>query len=300
VTSYEPRVARFASIDSAREFSNPYAYVGWRPTHFVDPSGMLLDVPPTFTPAFDQPKGPVGSIQYSLKGALADGTRNGQMFTYEGQKIGSGLSSFGSARGFGAMLTGVLLDVVGLLTAAFPFANVAQAAALGTVGGVVGGLVGLAKHGSLAGAAQGAARLGAIGFRAGAVDTHLFAVGQIAGVPSSIYAWGAKVADAVGEGNIGQAAEAFVTGAFLTLVPKYGYYGGGLWGIEQFGAGAPVLNWVDAARFSHDLRLDHLGWAGAVFNPASRGLPPGILGAAYAGFGIPFFAAGGLVQAALR
>jgi RHS repeat-associated protein len=37
---YEPRVARFSGIDPARQFPNPYTYVGWRPTHFVDPTGM--------------------------------------------------------------------------------------------------------------------------------------------------------------------------------------------------------------------------------------------------------------------
>jgi RHS repeat-associated protein len=37
---YEPRVARFLAHDPAREYMNPYAYVGWRPTVLIDPTGM--------------------------------------------------------------------------------------------------------------------------------------------------------------------------------------------------------------------------------------------------------------------
>lgn len=33
-------MARFTSTDPVREYANPYAYVGWKPTALVDPTGM--------------------------------------------------------------------------------------------------------------------------------------------------------------------------------------------------------------------------------------------------------------------
>jgi hypothetical protein len=86
-----------------------------------------------------------------------------------------------------------------------------------------------------------------------------------------------------------------------TVVPKYGYWGGGTWGRDQFGTGgAPILNWVEAASNKHDSRFDHFAWAGTVLSPSADGLPPGVLGSAYALIGIPFFAAAGYAQRSLR
>jgi RHS repeat-associated protein len=39
---YDPMIARFASIDPAREYMSPYAYVRWTPTRLVDPTGMVV------------------------------------------------------------------------------------------------------------------------------------------------------------------------------------------------------------------------------------------------------------------
>lgn len=36
---YDPAIGRFLTIDPARQFANPYTYVGWRPTMLVDPTG---------------------------------------------------------------------------------------------------------------------------------------------------------------------------------------------------------------------------------------------------------------------
>jgi len=40
---YDPRIASFVSEDPAREYMNPYAYVGWNPVRYVDPTGAYLD-----------------------------------------------------------------------------------------------------------------------------------------------------------------------------------------------------------------------------------------------------------------
>src|SRR5262249_55541152 len=39
---YDPRTPRFVRADPVRQFANPYAYVGWRPTSFVDRTGMVF------------------------------------------------------------------------------------------------------------------------------------------------------------------------------------------------------------------------------------------------------------------
>jgi RHS repeat-associated protein len=38
---YDPRVANFLTEDPARQYANPYAYVGWKPTSRGDPTGMM-------------------------------------------------------------------------------------------------------------------------------------------------------------------------------------------------------------------------------------------------------------------
>jgi len=40
---YDPQIASFLTEDSAREYSDPYAYVGWNPEKFVDPTGTLAE-----------------------------------------------------------------------------------------------------------------------------------------------------------------------------------------------------------------------------------------------------------------
>jgi RHS repeat-associated protein len=39
---YDPRVASFVTEDPVREYANPYAYVGWNPVKFTDPTGMVF------------------------------------------------------------------------------------------------------------------------------------------------------------------------------------------------------------------------------------------------------------------
>lgn len=39
---YDPLIARFVSIDPAREYMNMYAYVRWAPIRWIDPSGMIV------------------------------------------------------------------------------------------------------------------------------------------------------------------------------------------------------------------------------------------------------------------
>lgn len=39
---YDPRVANFLTEDPARQYANLYAYVGWNPTKFTDPTGMII------------------------------------------------------------------------------------------------------------------------------------------------------------------------------------------------------------------------------------------------------------------
>jgi RHS repeat-associated protein len=39
---YDPRVASFLTEDPVREYASSYAYVGWNPVKFTDPTGMML------------------------------------------------------------------------------------------------------------------------------------------------------------------------------------------------------------------------------------------------------------------
>jgi RHS repeat-associated protein len=46
---YDPRVANFLTEDPARQYANPYAYVGWNPLRFTDPTGAIFDSAGSFT-----------------------------------------------------------------------------------------------------------------------------------------------------------------------------------------------------------------------------------------------------------
>jgi RHS repeat-associated protein len=46
---YDPRVANFLTEDPARQYAGPYAYVGWNPLRFTDPTGAVFDSAGSFT-----------------------------------------------------------------------------------------------------------------------------------------------------------------------------------------------------------------------------------------------------------
>lgn len=68
---YDPGIARFVTMDAARESPSPYSYVKWKPTGSIDPSG-LLTVPETGgVSGINYIYGGTASITYSTTGAQA-------------------------------------------------------------------------------------------------------------------------------------------------------------------------------------------------------------------------------------
>jgi len=87
---YDPRIANFVTTDPVREYMNPYAYVGWNPVKFTDPTGMLggsWGLPGGFSSlgynGFDYPDesafGPGGTIGGASGGGSGDGGLAGEM-----------------------------------------------------------------------------------------------------------------------------------------------------------------------------------------------------------------------------
>jgi hypothetical protein len=122
----------------------------------------------------------------------------------------------------------------------------------------------------------------------------------LVGIPSSIQAYLYNVAHSFSEGRATAIVQAALLGAFLVAVPKFGYYGGGLWGTTQFGQSAPKLTWTEVASYHHDVTGNNLAWAKQVLDPATPGLSPGVAGIAYSVLGVPPFAAAGLLGEVLR
>jgi RHS repeat-associated protein len=283
---YDPLVARFASLDPVREHSNPYAYGAWRPTALVDPTGRVFSPANlNFTAA-----GPNIWVGWSWDLMVAD--RMGRDPVGPSVDMGQSLSMT-TPEGFSQALLSLLY---GLGAPALLLAGLAEGVVTAAIGGVIGGLYGLATTGSLAGALSDAAAAAALGFQVGLVDARLFLVGQIVGNPSSVYTWLYNVHSLAVQGSALQALSELFLGGLRTVVPKYGYWGGGTWGSAQFGRSAPALNWVEIGSREHDDTLDNLTWAQTVLNPSTPGLPPGGFGAAYAFLGIPFFGASGVLQ----
>ncbi|MDX2148990.1 MAG: RHS repeat-associated core domain-containing protein, partial [Planctomycetota bacterium] len=305
---YEPRIARFLSVDPVRELANPYSYVGGRPMQMVDPSGMSALYGPgsgfsSLGDYNDPPGAPKGlrpnGPSIDALAAFEQNTKElgGHSFTYAPQSFGFHLSQLGTPGGFANALLSLLQ---GLGAPVLIAAGLGMGAALAIGGAAAGAVYGLGSTGTFSGALSTAADFGGKGFAIGATDIHLAVVGAVVGVPSSVYAYFHDVATKLGDGDWGGATMAAVVGAILVAVPKFGYYGGGLWGTTQFGDwGAPVLTWTDAASRTHDQRGNELRWAGSVLDPRSGGLPPGPFGVAYSLVGIAGFGIAGLAKKAL-
>jgi RHS repeat-associated protein len=295
---YEPRVARFASIDPAREFPNPYAYVGWRPTHFVDPTGLWMDLPFGFDLPFDRPTGPVP--YFDVKSALEGGANNGQNYSAGGAKLDAGFYSQGTSTlgGFYATLVGILavaLLPLGLATTA--------------VGAVAGGLVGGVRSGSLGGALGGAAAGALTAATIHGTDVRGLAggiVGHLHGITTGAAGMikGAATLDA---STFGNGAYAFLT---AVVMPRHDSHGAINWpGTESNvglipGSGGRVNNGsirhdADMQRHGFDSSVSHFRWIENAW--VGPGTHPGLYGNVYRGLGtVGFGVAGAILRAAGR
>jgi RHS repeat-associated protein len=212
---YDPRLASFLTHDPVREYSNPYAYVGWNPVSRTDPTGMffghggLYGMSTGFASLgyFGDDYGRrygqlTGTLNYGAGGggggAFIQSSASGfdQSFSFGGIRIGgfeagASASTPGASGGLGGGLTGLGIFA---LAFALPFAVVlaATAAPGALVGGVFGAfsgfIVGGISTGSLSGALAGAGVGAALGAFAGSVaptGVGFIALGALAGFASA-------------------------------------------------------------------------------------------------------------------
>lgn len=153
---YDPRLARFLTIDPAREYVNPYAYVRWNPLRFIDPTGMVFgsaninftadgpSMPPEWS--FDcMVEARTGRPGFPV-GLGAPGDQGGELGL-----VGVLIALHAAVALLAAQGVGAALSVVGGLGGGF-------------LGGLGGGLVG-----SLTGGISGGAAGFALGFAAGSM-----------------------------------------------------------------------------------------------------------------------------------
>ncbi|MDX2145882.1 MAG: RHS repeat-associated core domain-containing protein, partial [Planctomycetota bacterium] len=288
---YEPRIARFLSVDPAQELANPYSYVGGMPTRAVDPSGMLISVPPNF----DAAVGPLRpEIYFDLYGAIEGGTLNGQQFSLAGARIEAappGASSF---------LGAAYSIVFSLLAVAAMPAGLAAAAA----GAAIGVPIVAFEKGSIDGAFSGA--------HAGAIyaaqmhgnevaDLAGGGMGHMYGMVKGIVGISKGVASLSSGGDGSQIFNGVFTVFASLVMPRLGSHGGLNWPGTSSNAGLVPgsTSTVNLASIAHDKAVDraagflvasnHFGWIARSW--AGPGVQPGLFGNAYRALGTVGFGA---------
>jgi hypothetical protein len=201
-TPADPKLASFMSLDPVRQHMNPYAYVGWNPVAFTDPTGMIFglgtDISGHWGGGFTIPL--EWSFEYMksvrMEGKpLSGGFQGGR----GGGRGPGGLGGDGPTSGNGAAVSFPASEILQALgTAALGLAipllavlAVAQIPAIvaGTlIGTVAGAAIGSIATGTLAGALGGAAAGALVGGLAGslpATAAGMIALGLTTGVASA-------------------------------------------------------------------------------------------------------------------
>ncbi|MCK6554081.1 hypothetical protein L6Q96_05785, partial [Candidatus Binatia bacterium] len=281
---YDPQLVQFVSQDPVREYVQAYAYVGWSPVRYTDPTGMFFglggDIGGQFSTA-----GVTMPLEWSFDYFLE--TRFG---TIPGLGGGGFFSAVANAGGLSNFLTALVWTAIAPAVVAAALASAATSAA-------VGGVVGAAVAGSTGGDVVGGFSQAAAGIFNGEFnDLGGLFYGTVSGITRGAVqlAWGMA--------TLNPALVKF--GSYDTgtvVVPRLSNAGGLNWP-GRTGDTGPIQSSgtkPNEAAISHDIEV---GRDGFLVSPpyfrfvanmwAGPGVEPGLYGQAYrlagtVGFGVP-------------
>lgn len=315
---YDPALGSFLTHDPKRQFANPYTYTNWDPTNLTDPSGAeLIAIGFAIAIALGV-AGVASSIAFTTTYAQArmNGATNNQALSAAAK---SGAITAGLAAGL--YLVGwaapVLQPVIAASSTAYGTYTAVEAFRTGQYAsaGVGVGLLafGLYEYGQQAETALGvepdastpALQIGldriALGAKVVATDVYSLVVGQLIGQPATLLSDFGKLGTEITKGKLSGFAKQLGATAFHLLIPKYAWYLGAGYGVDQWGRlgvhPAPT-NSDDWVSWWHDLRYDHFEWVRNTWMGQPGVLPTGPIGVGIRILGTPTFALAGVAQQA--
>jgi RHS repeat-associated protein len=287
---YDPKLATFMSLDPVRQYMNPYAYVGWNPVAFTDPTGMFAGLGSDIGGHFSS-LGTTMPIEWSFDFMLE--TRFGSINPGAAGGFFGAVSSPGSLAGF---VAGVLIAAIGLAIVAL---GLAVGLGLAAIGGLVGAGIAGITGGSMLGGASSAASM-VFSHAAQTTQAELLDVahglggtveGLVRGLFGTLHGLATLNPDTLVAGLYGLFA--------ASVMPRLGGSGGLNHPGPDANPTASSGSKVDNASIVHDVELGGRGpWVsqpyfGWIYNAyLGPGVEPGAYGQAYralgtVGFGIP-------------